>query len=137
MVVVIDATAVHLARTQLLDAADAAALDAADSIDVVGTYRAADSSAPAGTDPARRLVLTDGSVRRQAEAYLAGYEPPTRVDGVTIAPGTGSADGRSATVVLSGRVRLPMAGLVVQAWSGGVGVTVWSTAVAPVQPAGP
>ena len=43
IIVVVDATAVHLARTQLLDAADGTALDAADGIDASGTYGAADA----------------------------------------------------------------------------------------------
>jgi hypothetical protein len=133
VVVVVDATAVHLARTQLLDAADAAALDAADSIDVAGTYGSADDrSTDARHRAPTQLVLTDGSVRRQVDAYLSAYELPTRVDGVSVEAGTGSPDGHSATVVLTGTVRLPLLGAVVQGWAGGVDVTVRSSARAPV-----
>lgn len=133
VVVVIDATAVHLARSQLLDAADAAALDAADSIDVASTYGQADDTSTEGqSGQPKRLLLTDASVRLQVDAYLTTYEPPTRVEGVVIAPGTGSRDGRSATVALTGSVRLPLVGAVVQGWTDGIAVTVRSTAVAPV-----
>jgi Flp pilus assembly protein TadG len=133
VVVVIDATAVHLARTQLLDAADAAALDAADSIDVASTYGQADDASTGGQPgQPRHLVLTDASVRREVDAYVSTYEPPTRVDGVIDAHGTGSKDGRSATVVLTGSVRLPLVGAVVQGWTDGISVTVRSTAIAPV-----
>lgn len=133
VVVVIDATAVHLARTQLLDAADAAALDAADSIDVASTYGQADDTSTEGKPgQPMQLALTDASVRRQVDTYLSTYEAPTRVDGVVIAPGTGSRDGRSATVVLTGSVRLPLVGAVVQGWTDGIDVTVRSTAIAPV-----
>jgi uncharacterized membrane protein len=134
--VAVDATAVHLARTQLLDAADGAALDAADGIDVPGTYRSAGPAADAQDAAAPdQLVLSDGTVRAQAEAYLASYEPPARLSSVSLAAGTGSRDGHSATVVLTGRVRLPIGGAVVAAWTGGVDVTVRSTARAPVTPA--
>jgi Flp pilus assembly protein TadG len=131
IIVVVDVTAVHLARTQLLDAADAAALDAADGIDVPATYGAADSPEAASSD-GQHLVVTDTTVRQQAEAYLATYEPPSRLDEVAVAAGTGSRDGLSATVALTGRVRLPIAGAVVDGWSDGIVVTVTSTALAPV-----
>jgi hypothetical protein len=133
IIVVVDATAVHLARTQLLDAADGAALDAADSIDVPGTYGAADAPASSsGEQMVHHLVLTDASVRDQATTYLSTYEPPSRLSALTVSAGTGSRDGRSATVVLTGRVRLPLAGVVVAAWSDGIDVSVTSTAQAPV-----
>lgn len=134
VIVVVDVTAVHLARTQLLDAADAAALDAADSIDMAGTYGQADDASTGGhrRDPTH-LVLTDASVREQVVAYLAGYDAPARIDDVVVGPETGSRDGRSATVVLTGSVHLPLLGAVVQGWAGGVEVTVRSTAFAPVE----
>lgn len=133
--VVVDATAVHLARTQLLDAADGAALDAADSIDAPGTYGAADAPASAPGEQAHHLVLTDASVRDQVEEYLSTYEPPSRLDQVVVEAGTGTRDGQSATVVLTGRVRLPIGGVVVAGWSDGIDVTVTSTAMAPVSSA--
>jgi uncharacterized membrane protein len=133
IIVVVDATAVHLARTQLLDAADGAALDAADGIDVPGTYGAADAPSSSSGDPIQhQLVLTDASVREQVAVYLSTYEPPSRLDGVTVSAGTGTRDGHSATVTLTGRGRLPIAGVVVAAWNDGIDVTVTSTARAPV-----
>jgi len=135
--VVVDATAVHVARTQLLDAADGAALDAADGIDAPGTYGAADAPESSPGDPqTHHLVLTDLSVRDQVAAYLSTYEPPSRLDQVVVAAGTGSADGESATVVLTGRVRLPIGGVVVAGWADGIDVTVTSTATAPVSSIG-
>ena len=137
IIVVVDATAVHLARTQLLDAADGAALDAADSIDASGTYGAADAPASSPEEPAtHHLVLTDASVRDQAAQYLSTYEPPSRLDQVAVVAGTGTSDGESATVVLTGRVRLPIGGVVVAGWSDGIDVTVTSTARAPVSGTG-
>jgi hypothetical protein len=128
---------VHLARTQLLDAADGAALDAADSIDAPGTYGAADAPASSPQEPAaHHLALTDASVRDQVAQYLSTYESPSRLDQVAVATGTGTSDGQSATVVLTGRVRLPIGGVVVAGWSDGIDVTVTSTARAPVS-AGP
>ncbi|HET8614347.1 MAG TPA: pilus assembly protein TadG-related protein [Actinomycetales bacterium] len=126
--VVVDATAVHLARTQLLDTADAAALDAADAVDLIGTYAATAESPQA--DDARRtpLVLADATVREEVRAYLRDYRAPGRLDAVVVSAGTGSPDGQSAVVVLTGRVRLPIGGAVVAAWSEGVTVTVRSRA---------
>lgn len=136
IIVVVDATAVHLARTQLLDAADGAALDAADSIDAPGTYGAADAPASSPQEPAaHHLALTDASVRDQVAQYLSTYESPSRLDQVAVATGTGTSDGQSATVVLTGRVRLPIGGVVVAGWSDGIDVTVTSTARAPVSAA--
>lgn len=135
--VVVDATAVHLARTQLLDAADGAALDAADGIDAPGTYGAADAPASSPGEPqTHHLVLTDSSVHDQVVTYLSTYEPPSRLDQVEVVAGTGTTDGQSATVVLSGRVRLPIGGVVVAGWSDGIDVTVTSTARAPVSSVG-
>ena len=123
--VAVDATAVHLARTQLLDAADAAALDAADALD--------ESVAYAG-GVGRDLPLTDASVRDQASRYLSSYDPPSRLDQVRLGADTGSTDGTGATVELSGRVRLPIAASVVAAWSGGITITVRSNARTAVLP---
>ena len=117
--VAVDATAVHLARTQLLDAADAAALDAADAMDEAAVYTKGIRS---------DLPLTNALVRDQASRYLSSYDPPSRLDRVQLGAGTGSTGGASATVELSGRVRLPIAASVVSAWAGGITITVRSSA---------
>jgi putative Flp pilus-assembly TadE/G-like protein len=123
VVVAVDSTAVYLARTQLRDAADAAALDAADAAYAPSVYaEGVPSSVP----------LSDSTVRAAAASYLSAYRPPGRIDQVLIAQPTGSPDGRMAVVGLTGRVRLPMLGPVVAAWSGGVTVSVQAHARADV-----
>lgn len=123
--VVVDASAVHLARTELLDAADAAALDAADALDASVVY---------GRGLGPDLPLTPEAVRDQAATYLTSYDPPSRLSRITLGPGTGTADGVSATVELQGVVRLPIAASAVSAFRGGIRLTVSSTARAAVAP---
>jgi hypothetical protein len=125
VIVAVDATAVHLARTQLLDSSDAAALDASDAIDSGSAYaRGVPGAVPLSSD----------SVRSAATTYLSRYRPPTRIGQVRLATGTGTPDGQTAVVVLVGHVRLPLLGPVVDAWSGGITVTVRSQARADVDP---
>lgn len=119
VIVAVDITAVHLARTQLLDAADAAALDAADAVDARTVYAGGAATGP---------PLSDLTVQGAAVTYLSSYVPPTRVEDVRLGQGTGTPDGRTAVVVLTARVRLPILGPVVRAWSGGITVTVVSRA---------
>jgi hypothetical protein len=122
---VVDATAVHLARTQLLDAADAAALDAADAVDPAGVYAGG----------VQRVVpLSDAGVRAQAATYLSSYRAPSRLSGIGLTGATGSPDGATAVVELTGTVRLPLAAPVVAAFAGGIAVTVRSTARAELSP---
>jgi Putative Flp pilus-assembly TadE/G-like len=123
VIVAVDVTAVHLARTQLLDAVDAAALDAADAADASSVYRAG-----VETD----VPLTTATVRSAASGYLSTYAPPTRVQDLRLDDATGTPDGRTAVVQLSATVRLPLLGPVVNAWSGGITVTVRSQARADV-----
>jgi Putative Flp pilus-assembly TadE/G-like len=123
--VAVDATAVHLARTQLLDAADAAALDAADAVDAGTVY---------ASGLGRDVPLSAEAVRDQAQTYLSTYEPPSRLEAVGLTGGTGSPDGVSAVVELSATVRLPIAAPVVASFAGGVTVTVRSTARARLAP---
>lgn len=118
--VVVDVTAVQLARTQLLDAADAAALDAADALDPTGVY--------AGGVPGESVPVTDDGVRRQAERYLQTYTVPSRLDRITLGEATGTQDGQSATVQLVGRVRLPIAAAAVASLGDPITITVQSTA---------
>jgi uncharacterized membrane protein len=123
VIVAVDITALHLARTQLLDAADAAALDAADAVDPGSVYRAGVPGA---------VPLTTATVRAAATTYLSTYAPPTRVTDVQLTAATGSPDGQTAVVELVARVKLPLLGPVVQAWSGGITVTVRSQARADI-----
>jgi uncharacterized membrane protein len=123
--VAVDATAVHLARTQLLDAADAAALDAADAVDAGSVY-----TGGLGYD----VPLSGEAVRAQAGTYLSTYQAPSRLEAVGITGGTGTPDGVSAVVELTGRVRLPIAAPVVASFAGGITVTVRSTARAQLRP---
>lgn len=125
MAVSVDATAVHLARTQLLDAADAAALDAADAVDEKAVYDGGVSE---------DLPITDSAVREAALNYLSSYDPPSRLSELDLGPGTGSPDGTGATVELTGLVRLPIAASVVAAFRGGIRVTVTSTARTTLAP---
>jgi hypothetical protein len=125
VVVAVDITAVHVARTQLLDAADATALDAADAADTASIYTHGVTTA---------VPLTTATVRSSAVTYLSSYAAPARVDDVQLGDETGTPDGRTAVVVLTARVRLPLLGPVVQAWSGGITLTVRSIARADVNP---
>jgi hypothetical protein len=123
VVVAVDVTAVYLARTQLRDAADASALDAADAAYAPSVYSEGVS---------RTVPLSDTTVRMAVVSYLSAYRPPNHVEQVRLDPATGSPDGRTAVVALTGRVRLPLLGPVVRAWSGGVTVSVVARARADV-----
>lgn len=115
----IDVTAVQLARIRMLDAADAAALDASDTLEESTAYRSGIGEA---------VRLSDASVRRTAAAELGRQELPTGVTGWSLAPGTGTPDGRTAFVRLTGQVRLPIVGGLLDGLGTGVTVTVESRA---------
>lgn len=117
----VDVTAAHLARVRLADAADAAALDAADALDEEGAYRRGLSTA---------VVVSDATVRDAVATYLAGRSRPQGLQAWAIAPGTGSPDGRSAVVVLTGQVQLPMTGGILSALGGSVEIEVEGRATA-------
>jgi hypothetical protein len=71
-------------------------------------------------------------VRIVVASYLSTYRPPNHVEQVRLDQATGSPDGQTAVVGLTGRVRLPLLGPVVAAWSGGVTVSVEARARADV-----
>lgn len=119
IIVGVDITAVQLARTQLWDAADGAALDAADSLSEQTVY-----AGGLGV----RLPLDTARVAGAASAYLSVDRRPRLVDSWSLGGATGSPDGETAVVQLVGHVELPMLGQVVSAFSGGVTVTVTSRA---------
>lgn len=120
----IDVTAAQLARMRLLDAADSIALDAADALDERAAY---EQGLP------ERLVLTDASVADAAADHLARSPRPVGVSAWAVVPQTGTPDGETAVVTLSGRADLPMTGWALEGVGGGVTITVTSRARAPLR----
>src|ERR1700712_2258888 len=76
----VDVTAVQLARARLLDAADGAPLEAADSLDEPGAYGGGFNDA---------VRLTDATVRQAASGYLGAQPKPTGVSSWALVTGTG------------------------------------------------
>lgn len=126
VVAVINVTAVQLARTRLLDVADAAALDAADALVTASVYR---------HGVGRNVEVSDATVQRSAGRYLASLPLPEHVEGWSLEAGTGSPDGSSAAVRLVGQVRMPLANELLTALSGPLTISVESHARARVVPA--
>lgn len=120
----IDVTSAQLGRMRLLDVADATALDAADALDEGATYSRGVSDTP---------VLTNESVRAAAAAHLERTPRPPGLESWHLGTGTGTPDGRTAVVLLTGRATLPMSGWVLDALGGGVTITVESRARAPLR----
>jgi Flp pilus assembly protein TadG len=119
----VDVTAAQLARMRLLDAADAAALDAADAIDERAAYEMGVLDS---------LALTDGSVRAAAESHLSRVPRPPGITAWSVVPQTGTTDGATAIVTLQGTATLPMSGWILQSLGGSVIITVTSRARAPL-----
>ncbi|MEO3938376.1 pilus assembly protein TadG-related protein [Dermatophilaceae bacterium Soc4.6] len=111
----IDATAAQIARTRLLDAADAVALDAADAIDEPGAYTQGIGAS---------VTVSTQTVVASAQQGLAGRPRPTGVSAWRLGPGSGSPDGRTAVVVLEGDADLPFASGVLSALGSSVTITV-------------
>lgn len=100
IVVTIAVTAVSLARTRLMDAADSVALASANAFDD-STY------ASSGIGDA--VPLSDATVQQSAATQLAQLSLPSGILGWELAAGTGSPDARTAVVVMTGQVRVPFA----------------------------
>jgi len=115
----VDVSAVQLARTRLLDAADAAALDASDALDNGSAYDRGLSSA---------IPITDASVRQSATQYLAAEPRPHGISSWVLTDGTGSPDGQTAVIGLRGAVDIPIAASVLASLGGSVTITVVSRA---------
>ncbi len=115
----IDVTAAQLARMRLLDTADAVALDAADALDEQSAYQQGLGG---------RVALTDASVRQSATELLARTPRPIGVSDWAVVPRTGSPDGATAVVTVSGHADLPMTGWFLQSLGGGVTITVTARA---------
>jgi len=112
VLVVSSASAVHLERKRLLEAADGAALDAADELDAAAYFGT-------GVEPGS-VPLTDASVRAKVDGYLSGRGAYTEFRSLTIGPETGSQDGQTAEVTLYSRVDPPFVGWALQGFSDGV-----------------
>lgn len=119
----VDVTAAQLARMRLLDTADSAALDAADSLDEASAYE---------NGVLDRLALTDESVAGAASAHLARTPRPPGITSWSVVPETG-AEGDTAVVTLQGTATLPMSGWVLDSLGGSVTITVTSRARAPLR----
>jgi hypothetical protein len=117
-------TSAQLSRMRLLDAADGAALDAADSLDLAAYREGLGSS----------VVVSDDTVVRTATAYLEDRPLPVGMLGWQVAPGSGSPDGQTAVVRLQGRAELPWVGPLLEALGGSVTITVESRARSDLQP---
>lgn len=111
-------TSAHLSRMRLLDVADAAALSAANALDDVAYQQGVGDVVP----------LSDASVRQRAADYLGGLERPGSITRWGLAPGTGSPDGRTAVVALSGEATLPMVGTALADLGISIRITVVSKA---------
>lgn len=116
--VVVCASAVHLARKELLTLADLAALEAADAMGS-DTYYA---SAPDG-----HVVLTPDAVAAAVDAYLATAPQSGRFTDLEVVEAT-TDDGRSVRVTLRAVADVPLLNVITAAWSDGVVLEVTSVA---------
>ena len=107
---------------RLLDAADGAALDAADSLDA-GAY---------GRGVGDAVPVSDATVTATARDYLAERSRPESLLSWAVAPGTGSPDGRTAVVRVTGEADVPMVGSMLRGLGGSVTITVEARARAAV-----
>jgi hypothetical protein len=120
----IDVTAAQIARTRLLDASDSAALDAANALDEGAAYAGGIGSS---------VVVSSRTVERAAGDNLSRRPLPHGISAWRTAAGTGTPDGRTAVVVLTGVADLPVTGGLLSALGRSVTITVESRARAPLQ----
>lgn len=120
---IITVTSAQLARMRLLDAADAAALDAADAL--------AERAYSEGIGAA--VPLTGQTVWLAAQANLAARPMADRMQSWYVDGGTGTPDGETAVVVVTGTAQLPILTRVVEAFGGTITLTVEARARADVE----
>lgn len=138
VLVIASASAVHIERKQLLALADAAALDAADAIDLDlfygdgGGFYGDGSGSEAGWQPgeasAVAIPLSDSAVRDAVAHHLADAPAAAGVSGLTILDPTGTTDGTTAQVSLGAVVRPPFIPWALVGWSDGIALRVTSSA---------
>ena len=122
---VVGVTSVQLSRIQLLDAADAASLDASDALAQEQVYDAGVGSGP---------PVSNDTVVEAAAAHLDRRPMPPRVRSWVVGSGTGTPDGRTAVVTVTGQAEVPVLSPVLDAFGGGVSITVTSTARSEIDP---
>ena len=115
-------TSAHLSRMRMLDVADGAALSAANALD--------DAAYAAGVGES--VPLSNASVQERASAYVAGRPRPGSILAWRLASGTGTPDGRTAVVALTGEAELPMIGPALRELGVSVRISVRSEARADV-----
>lgn len=97
--VVMAATTVYLEHKRLLSLADSAAIAAADTFTLASVSSVEGAPVP---------ILNDAAVDHAVTSYLSLTSAAERFDSLTVAPLTGTADGRTAHVVLSAVVHPPV-----------------------------
>jgi hypothetical protein len=117
------ASAVHLERKQLLALADAAALDAADAIDLDRYY--AGAAGDAGADP---VTVTDASVRAAVARHISTAPSATGLARLQVAEPTGTPDGSTVQVTLTAVARPAFVPWVLAGHADGVPLRVTSSA---------
>lgn len=121
----VDVTAAHLARVRVVDAADAAALDAADALDPRTMY------AGAAVDG---VAVSDQTVLASAADYLASRPMPNGIRSWRVAPGTGAVGSATAVVVIEADVALPLTGGLLAGLGQSITVHAEARARAPLSP---
>ena len=116
-------TSAHLSRMRMLDVADGAALSAANALD--------DSAYATGVGES--VPLSNVSVQERASAYVASRPRPGSILAWRLAPGTGTPDGRTAVVALTGEAELPMIGPALRELGVSVRISVVSHARSDIQ----
>lgn len=126
-------SSVYLQRKGLQSLADAAAADAADAASRPDYFAAVQAGIRL-----RAVPLTDQSVRDAAAGYLgvagqAGAAPGLG-DVAIVTSDTGTDDGVTAVVVVTGTAHLPVVSSVLDTWGGGIGLRAGAQARAPLGP---
>lgn len=115
-------TSAHLSRMRLLDVADGAALSAANALDDTAYRKGVGDAVP----------LSTASVRQRAAAYVESRPRPGSILAWRLEPDTGTPDGRTAVVALTGEAALPMVGPALRELGVSVTISVRSQARADV-----
>lgn len=118
---VVAVTSVHLSRMRLLDVSDGAALAAANALDETAYRGGVGESVP----------LSNATVRQSAGDYVSRRPRPETLSQWGLGSGTGTPDGTSAVVSMTGVADVPFVGWLL---GDGVTITVTSRARADLAP---